>query len=575
MHALRRRTSVGGGNLLLTVSVEDYFHGKAFAGVIDERQWPRFEARVEKNTLASLELLRRTGSQATFFFLDWVAGRHPDLVREVIRQGHEVACGANSNRGFRHLSSREFSEEAARSKDILENAAGIAINGFRAADHHLTPKDMWALRVLSERGFLYDSSVNPWAMAFRKEPWRRFIHQEVFGGRRLWEVPMSSVEALGFHVPVAGGNWFRQLPETAIRRAVKSWSEAGSSPFVMYFRVWDLDADQPVITGAPALSRLRHYRNPERVPALIESFLEQYPASSIGVYLGLEQAPVATAPRIAPETIDIQRRPSQAPRTPVTVVIPCYNEQAALPYLSNTLRGLRTAASAYDLHFLFVDDGSSDGTYDALRGLFGAMEGCQVIKHDRNRGVAAAIMTGIRNASTDIVCSMDCDCTYDPHGLIEMIPLLEAGVDMVTASPYHPRGKVERVPGWRLCLSRGASFLYRMTLRQRLYTYTSCFRVYRRSAILPIRIKESGFLGVAELLGKLDLAGGRIVEYPATLHVRMLGRSKMKVLRTIGGHVGLIARFASERLTTRHRTNARSSAEFCSTALAPKGMDRD
>jgi len=135
-----------------------------------------------------------------------------------------------------------------------------------------------------------------------------------------------------------------------------------------------------------------------------------------------------------------------------------------------------------------------------------------------------------------------------------MIPLLTDGVDMVTASPYHPEGRVRNVPPWRLRLSRGASFLYRRILHQKLHTYTSCFRVYRRSAVLGLEAREKGFLGIAEMLAMLDLQGGKVVEYPTTLEVRLLGRSKMKLLWTIAGHlrilvrVGLLRAFRRERI---------------------------
>ena len=129
-----------------------------------------------------------------------------------------------------------------------------------------------------------------------------------------------------------------------------------------------------------------------------------------------------------------------------------------------------------------------------------------------------------------------------------MIPLLAAGVDLVTASPYHARGEVRNVPRWRLALSRGASFLYRRVLGHKLATYTSCFRVYRRSVVAPLQLDEAGFLGVAELLGKLDVQGARIVEHPATLEVRIFGQSKMRVLGAMLGHLRLLGRLALLRL---------------------------
>lgn len=133
-----------------------------------------------------------------------------------------------------------------------------------------------------------------------------------------------------------------------------------------------------------------------------------------------------------------------------------------------------------------------------------------------------------------------------------MIPLLTEGVDLVTASPYHSLGGVRNVSAWRLSLSKSASAFYRLVLRQKLSTYTSCFRVYRRSVILRLPLREPGFLGITELLGRLDLSGGRILEYPTILEVRVLGRSKMKVVRTIFGHLGLLASFTLERWVGRH-----------------------
>jgi len=239
----------------------------------------------------------------------------------------------------------------------------------------------------------------------------------------------------------------------------------------------------------------------------------------------------------------------QTEKIPVSIVVPCCNEEAVLPYLANTLSS--TAAmlgAAYDLRFIFVDDGSTDKTWSALQTIFGLQPHSTILHHTQNQGVAAAILTGIRHADTEIVCSIDCDCTYDPHELRWMIPLLTDGIDVVTASPYHPRGSVHKVPFWRLALSKTASFLYRQILHQKLATYTSCFRVYRRSAIIVLSLREGGFLGMAEMLGRLDLQGAQIVEYPTTLETRMFGHSKMKTLKTIGGHVKLLTYFSALRL---------------------------
>ena len=223
--------------------------------------------------------------------------------------------------------------------------------------------------------------------------------------------------------------------------------------------------------------------------------------------------------------------------------MPCFNERPAAEELIESLSGLSAAlGDRYDFRFLLVDDGSTDGTADRLRGLIDGSGSFHILRHERNRGIAAAIMTGIANARAEIVCSMDADCSYDPRQLEEMIPLLAEGVDLVTASPYHPLGGVQGVPAWRLMLSRSASSLYREVLRHPLHTYTSCFRVYRRSAMAGIALDDDGFVGIAELLWHLERRGSRIVEYPAVLRSRRLGQSKMKLAGAVAGHLRLLAR---------------------------------
>lgn len=225
--------------------------------------------------------------------------------------------------------------------------------------------------------------------------------------------------------------------------------------------------------------------------------------------------------------------------------------------MRNSLRSVRQSlAGSYEVYLVFVDDGSTDQTWLWLQRLFEVEPDCALLRHPENLGVSAAILTGIRSAQTEVVCSIDCDGTYDPHQLLNFLPLLTDGVDLVTASPYHPLGHAFNVPSWRLALSRTASALYRCILRNKLHTYTSCFRVYRRSAVVNLEITEGGFLGVTELIGKLDLGGSTIVECPAILEVRVLGRSKMKTFQVIVGHLRLMSRLLTNR--SRHKLLAAS-----------------
>ncbi|MGB7925279.1 MAG: XrtA system polysaccharide deacetylase [Pyrinomonadaceae bacterium] len=566
---------------LLTVMLEDYFHVAAFEGLIQHSQWYRFETRFEQNTLKALDLLDRFNIKATFFVLGWVADKQPEIVREVARRGHELGSRGLYHRDIHGMTPAEFRDDLARSRDAVERASGAKVLGYRAARRWTKPSDLWALDILAEEGYVYDSSLVPISRSFRHEPWRRFAHQHEAGGKSIWEFPVSTCNLLGWRLPIAGGNYFRQFPHTLLKHAVEHWHRTFDAPFVMYTHVWELDPEQPRISGASPLTKLRHYRNLDKMAWVLEDYFKKYRFVGMADYLGLGRhaldetreltsgdqpadvvsdrrrphaLAVSSQPVMTEETREAVGSPVKA-RTPVSVVIPCYNEELILPYLSNTLKSVEAALeSDYELRFIFVDDSSTDATPQSLNQLFGSWANCSFVRHTRNLGVAAAILHGIRRAETEIVCSIDCDCTYDPHELRTMIPLLTEGVDMVTASPYHPQGGVRNVPEWRLALSKGASMLYRRVLRQRLFTYTSCFRVYRRSALVDLRLGETGFLGVAETLGRLDLGGAKIVEYPATLEVRLFGRSKMKVARTIGGHLRLLVKLLAMRMRSRPAT---------------------
>jgi polysaccharide deacetylase family protein (PEP-CTERM system associated) len=536
---------------ILTVVLEDYYHVSPFKTIIDATHWSRFERRLEIGTDRTLALLDEFGIRATFFVLGWVADAAPELVRRVADRGHEIASKGYDHRGLRELGPA-FRDDLARAREALERASGRRIVGYRAAEGWLPPSELPKLDVLITDGYLYDSSLKPSLRAYADQPWRRVVHRHTSAAGSLWEFPLSSVRLWGIDVPIAGGNHFRQFPRRLIQRAVAHWHRTVPAPLVLYFHTWELDPDQPRIGLAPALARIRQYRNLGRMEGMLRHYLERYAFGSVADHLGVTveaQAVAGDQPAAARATVAPAASAAAGASRAVSVVVPCFNEEAALPYLANALTQVtRELTGRYDLKFLFVDDGSSDGTLAALHRLFDEWPNATIIPHQQNQGISAAILTGVRAATTDVVCSIDCDCTYDPRRLGDMLPLLTDRVDLVTASPYHPSGSVRNVQGWRLVLSRSASGLYRLVLRQKLHTYTSCFRVYRRSAILALDLRDTGYLGLVELIGKLDLAGGRVIEFPTTLEARLLGRSKMKVARNVVRHLGQLARFAVLRL---------------------------
>ncbi len=547
--------------VLLSVQVEDYFQVGAFDGLIDRSTWSRFETRVDQNTHRALDLLDQFGVKATFFVLGWVAERFPEVVREIAQRGHEVASEGYSHRTIKQMTPEEFRQDVVRARDAIERATGIRVMGHRVP-HFLGPDDLWALDVLAGEGYSYDSSVRSLFRRFARQPWRRMPHRHVGESGGLWEIPPSSWSFLGVTIPLSGGNYFRQLPHTIVRRLVRRWHHRHGVPFVMYFHVWELDPEQPRISAPSFLTRVRHYRKLDKMRWVLPDYFREYVFSGIADYLGLGRVPAQAHPdaaptpaRPVPPSPSRSARPQSAsagapPPTPVTVVVPCYNEEKSLGYLAKALGELESRlAGRHTASFILVDDGSQDDTWPLMERLFGERPGFTLLRHADNRGVGAAILTGIRAARSEVVCSMDCDCSYDPNELDRMIPKLARSVALVTASPYHPAGRVLNVPRWRLGLSHGASFLYRRVLRQKLWTYTSCFRVYRRSAVADLDVTEGGFLGVAEILARLDLAGHAIVEHPTTLAVRLLGHSKMSAARGVADHLRLLAKLAGLRAT--------------------------
>lgn len=549
---------------LCTVTLEDYYRSAVLRPWIRAETWYRFDSRLEASTRRTLEFLASCQAQATVFVGADVVAEMPGLLREISRAGHELAAAGDPRVPAASLGRSKAARELVRWREELEQCSGQRVYGFRSTARWLRPEDLWLLDVIAEAGYAYDSSIRPALLSDPLAPLRNGGGSILPLAGGLKEVALSSVGILGVRVPIGGGSAFRLLPWGFLRQGIGHQSGNPDRPYVMHIRTWELDPHQPQIMGTSTVARLRHYRNLDRMSARLREVLLARRGSSIATYLELRAASLpaqgspngSPAGRRRPDLLTHSPHPpARAHRTPVTLVVPCFNEEQSLRYLERTLESLQTTyRDQYTFAFLFVDDCSVDGTWKLLQELFGHREDCVLVHHERNQGVAAAIQTGLRRARTDIVCSIDSDCTYDPHELGRMIPLLAEGVDVVTASPYHPDGRVRNVPAWRLLLSKTLSRMYRLVLRQKLFTYTSCFRVYRRDSVASVDVRRPGFLGVAEMVVHLDAEGGRIVEYPTTLEARVLGHSKMRVLRTAAGHAGLLLEVLQTRLTRKVAT---------------------
>jgi dolichol-phosphate mannosyltransferase len=225
---------------------------------------------------------------------------------------------------------------------------------------------------------------------------------------------------------------------------------------------------------------------------------------------------------------------------PVTVIVPCHNEEEGLPALLDRLRAMRRSPRAADWHFLFVDDGSTDNTFGALLEAARDEPWIQVVRHHENLGLGAALRTGFAATTSPIVCTIDSDCTYPPERLPELTALVANGADIATASAWHPESHEAHGSGLRLLLSRTVSRVYKLLIGQDVYTFTCLFRAYRRQAISAIRFRADGFAAVAEIVLRAMLAGHKIREVPMPLEQRRYGESKLKISDAVMAHVGLL-----------------------------------
>lgn len=238
----------------------------------------------------------------------------------------------------------------------------------------------------------------------------------------------------------------------------------------------------------------------------------------------------------------------------LSIVIPCYNEADNMPKIRDeffpVVAGL---AQTLSVEVIFVDDGSSDDTWTVLTEAFGNnyLPGVTIRfeRHEVNRGLGAALRTGLAATQGEIVVTTDSDGTYKFTEIPELLARLTPNVDMVTASPYHPEGSIVGVPAYRLILSQGSSILYRILVDWRVHTYTALFRAYRRKVIEQVPFESDGFLAGAEILVNGMLMGYRAAEYPAVLHSRAFGVSKAKLVRTIKAHLKYQGRVLLHRLS--------------------------
>ncbi len=270
----------------LTVDVEDYFQVSAFADNIKYDKWDQHPLRVERNTWKLLDLFDEYQVKATFFTLGWVAERKRSLVMEIAKRGHEVACHGYSHQLIYNQTPEVFRQETVRAKSLLEDIIQKPVLGYRAASYSITEKSLWALDILAETGFVYDSSIFPVRhdrYGMPDTPEHPYLLKTP-AGYSIIEFPLSTAKIVNYRLPIAGGGYFRLYPYWLSKMGLKQINRQ-QKPFIFYLHPWEIDPEQPRISTS-WFSRFRHYNNLDKCESRLKNLMADFQFTTTWDVLG-------------------------------------------------------------------------------------------------------------------------------------------------------------------------------------------------------------------------------------------------------------------------------------------------
>lgn len=273
----------------MSVDVEDYFQVSAFESRIKRDVWDELPARVEQNTNKILDIFGERRISATFFVLGWIAERYPQLVMRIVEEGHELASHGYGHVRVTQQRPREFRDDVSRSKDVLEDVAGVPVLGYRAPSYSIGVSNLWAFDELVKAGYRYSSSVYPIRHDLYGMPSApRFTFCP--GKSEFREIPISTVRLGNRNVPCGGGGYFRLFPYPISRWAIRQVNNKDGQPCIFYFHPWEIDPNQPKQCGLNAITRFRHYHNIGRLEGRLKRLLSDFKWGRIdSVFLRKEQ----------------------------------------------------------------------------------------------------------------------------------------------------------------------------------------------------------------------------------------------------------------------------------------------
>lgn len=295
------KTPAKQNNCIMTVDVEDYFEVGAFDGHISRRAFTSMEPRLKRNVNHVLNILEESGagSKATFFILGKSARKYRGVVKKIHSSGHEIACHGHEHKSIYSMSMNRFREQIRTAKATLEDITGDPVLGFRAPNFSVRKDTLWALNILWEEGFIYDSSLFPVIhdrygipdaprrpfyvpatngdISFLHSP--EYVDFDSMEADRMVEFPLTTFRFLGRNIAVAGGGYLRLYPYKITRWGIERASTEGI-PIIIYMHPWEIDPAQPRIAKIPRLSRFRHYTNLHKTESRLKKILKDFSFTS-------------------------------------------------------------------------------------------------------------------------------------------------------------------------------------------------------------------------------------------------------------------------------------------------------
>jgi len=272
---------------LLTVDLEEWFMVEIFSGRYSFEEWPGLRSTLVRNTRRLLELFERKAVRATWFVLGWCAERYPELLQEMVRAGHEIACHSYRHRYVKSLTPSEFRDDTMKALEAITRAAGVRPIGFRAPSWSLDSSTPWAFEILAELGFEYDSSIFPIIHDLYGMPTgpRGLFKMTFDNGRHLYEMPASTCRLLGRNIPIGGGGYLRHSPYWYSSLMMRRLNDR-NRPVVVYVHPWEFDPDPPRIEGLSLIQRFRTYGSTSIFACKLERLLDRFEFTSMADYIG-------------------------------------------------------------------------------------------------------------------------------------------------------------------------------------------------------------------------------------------------------------------------------------------------